>query len=183
VNLISSVVLGLALLTVSAVAIVTFAHNYDNSRPVLRQSFESLNTININDIKDLKGNIVSLQYNKSSTPIGILSGKWRLAQVLANNTNTSKPDIVFTTNMTITGVDGLDSHKYQLREFKNLNITLTGKTAIINGTVSLILKSPPAYSASMSIRIMNLETISINIDKNLARHYFGDTPIYGTISS
>lgn len=62
-NLISSVILGLALLTVSAVAIVTFAHNYDNSRPVLRQSFED--TININDIKDLKGNIVSLQFNKS----------------------------------------------------------------------------------------------------------------------
>jgi hypothetical protein len=160
----------------------TFAHNYDNSRPVLRQSFED--TININDIKDLKGNIVSWQYNKSSTPIGILSGKWSLAQVLANNTNTTKLDIVFTTNMTITGVDGLDSHKYQLWEFKNLKITLTGKTAIINGTVSLILKSRPAvYSASMSIRVLNLETISINIDKNLARHYFGDTPIYGTISN
>lgn len=116
--------------------------------------------------------------------IGILSGKWSLAQVLANNTNTTKRDIVFTTNMTITGVDGLDSHRYQLREFKNLKIALAGKTTIINGTVSLILKSPPAvYSASMSIRIMNLETISINIDKNLARHYFGDTPIYGTISN
>lgn len=181
-NLISSVLLGLVLLTVSAVVIVTFAHNYDNSRPMLRQSFED--TININDIKDLIGNIVSLQYNESSTPIGILSGKWRLTQVLDNNTNTTKPNIVFTSNMTMTRTDGVASQKYQLRDFKNLNIVLTDKIAIINATISLIPRSLPAiYSAPMTIRIMNLETISIIIDKDLAKHYFGDTPIYGTVSN
>ncbi len=192
-NLISSVVLGLALLTVCAVVIVTFVHKYDNSRP-LRQSLEdtrSLKTIHLYDIEDLKGNIVSLQYNKSTVPVGILSGKWKITQVNSNNTNTTTPDIDFTSNMTMTRVDGVASQKYQLREFKNLNITLTDKTAIINGTITLIPNSqksevnpnPEVRSVSLGIKIMNLETISLNIDKDLAKHYFGDTPIYGTISN
>ena len=83
-NLTSSVVLGFALLTVSAVVFATFAHKYDISRPILRQSFEDIissKKIQLNDINGLKGNIISLQYNKSSMPVATISGKWQITEV------------------------------------------------------------------------------------------------------
>lgn len=192
-NLASSVALGFALLVVSAVVFATFAHKYDNSRPFFRQSFENISsskTIQLFDIKGLKGNLISLQYNKSSMPVATISGKWQITQVLANNTHPIKPNLDFTSNITLITVDGLSSLKYQLREFKNFNITLTGKTAIINGSISLIPKSqksevnpnPKVDSVPLTIEIMNLKSIIIKIRSDLVKHYLGDTPIYGTVS-
>ena len=191
-NLTSSVALGFALLAVSAVVFATFAHKYDISRPILHQSFEDIissKKIQLNDINGLKGNIISLQYNKSSMPVATISGKWQITEVLANNTHPIKPNFDFTSNFTLTRVDGLSSLKYQLREFKNFNIILTGKTAIINGSISLIPKSqksevnpnPKVDSVPLTIEIMNLESIIIKIHSDLVKHYLGDTPIYGTV--
>jgi hypothetical protein len=190
-NLISSLVLGLALLTVSAVVFVTFVHKYDFSRPPIGQSLEdtrSLEKIHLHDISNLTGSIVSLQYNKSSMPFGIVSGKWKLAQTHVNDSNSSStPDIDFTSSITLTDVDGVSRQKYQLTEFKNLNITLKDNSATINGTVTLIPKQAKANaeirSVPLSMKVMNLETIILNLDKELAKHYFGDTPIFGTVSN
>ena len=191
-NLTSSVVLGFALLTVCAVVFATFAHKYDISRPILPQNFEDINSskkIQLNDINGLKGNIISLQYNKSSIPVATITGKWQIAEVIANNTHHIKPNFDFTSNFTLTRVDGLSSLKYQLREFKNYNIILTGKTAMLNGSISLIPKSqksevnpnPKVDSVPITIEIMNLQSIVIKIHSDLVKHYLGDTPIYGTV--
>lgn len=190
-NLISSLVLGVALLGVIAVILVTFVHKYDLSRPPISQSLEdtkSLEKVHLHDISNLTGSIVSLQYNKSSVPFGILSGKWRLAQTNVNDSNSSStPHVDFTSTITRTDVDGVSRQRYQLAEFKNLNITLKDNSATINGTVTLIPKQAKANgeirSVPLSIKIMNLETIILNLDKEMAKHYFGDTPIFGTVSN
>jgi hypothetical protein len=192
-NLNTSITLCFALLAVCAVVVVTFVHHYDNSRPVLGQNTEeekSLRKILLSETNGLKGSIVSLQYNKSSMPVATLSGKWKIVQRLINNSN-KELNFDFTSNITFTRVDGTGSQKYQLRDFKNYKPILTDKMAIINGTISLITKSKnlqiaPNQGVSLlplSIRIMNLETVIITIDSDLVRHYFGDTPIYGTVSS
>ena len=169
----------------------TFAHKYDISRPILHQSFEDISAskkIQLNDINGLKGNIISLQYNKSSMPAEqfLENGNNRST---TNNTHPIKPNFDFTSNFTLTRVDGLSSLKYQLGEFKNFNIILNGKTVIINGSISLIPKSqksevnpnPKVESVPLTIEIMNLKSIIIKIHSDLVKHYLGDTPIYGTV--
>ncbi|HEX9317875.1 MAG TPA: hypothetical protein VF884_02965 [Nitrososphaeraceae archaeon] len=189
-NLISSVFLGLSLLLVFGVVYATFDHKYDIARPIFQQSFEG-RPINISDLKILKGNIVSLQYNGSESPAWILSGRWKLVVLDNNNTNYVKPDIRFTSNITMTNLDGTDSHKHKLTDFKLLNIEFKNRTAIINGTISLVTIGEESQSSNLgqsisgvpiSIKIMNIRTIGIYIDKDMVKHHFGESQIYGTVA-
>ena len=60
VNLSSSVVIAFGLLLVTIVVVGTFDHKYDYTRRMFKESFEEL-PVALSDIKNLKGNLVSLQ--------------------------------------------------------------------------------------------------------------------------
>jgi hypothetical protein len=186
-NSISSVVLGVALVGLTLVVNGTFNHKYDNSRPLIQEKIQR--AVNLTDIMNLKGNIISLQYNDSTTPTWMLSGKWQIEPVSNNNTNTNttgKPEIKFSSVITMSSIDGEKTHKHRLTDFKLSNISFQNRTAIINGTVSLITSEDDSglldkrlENVPIGISINNLNSIRIDIDKSSVKQHFGDSPIYG----
>jgi hypothetical protein len=187
-NPLSSVVLGVALLGLTLVVNGTFNHKYDNSRALSQEEIEQ-RPINVTDIMNLKGNIISLQYNDSTTPEWILSGKWQIEPLSTNNTNTTgKPEIKFSSTITMSSIDGVKTHKHRLTDFKLSNISFQNRTAVINGTVSLAtseddfgLMDKRLENVPVGITIMNLNTISIYVDKASVKQHFGNSPIYGKV--
>jgi hypothetical protein len=189
-NPLSSVVLGVALLGLTLVVNGTFNHKYDNSRPMIQEKLEQ-RPVNVTDIMNLKGSIISLQYNDSSNPEWILSGKWQLTPLIQNNTNTTgtgTPQIKFSSTITMTSIDGTKTHKHRLTDFKPLTTSFHNRTAIINGTISLITSEDNfgiidkrLENVPVGITIMNINTISIDMDKNSVKQHFGSFPIYGKV--
>jgi len=189
-NALSSIVFGVALLGLTLVVNGTFNHKYDNSRPLTQEKIEQ-RPVNVTDIMNLKGNIISLQYNDSSVPEWILSGKWQIAPKTDNNTNTNTtgtPQIKFSSTITMTSIDGTKAHKHRLTDFKLLNMSFQNRTAIINGTISLVtseddfgLIDKDLENVPVGITIMNANTIRIDIDNNSVKQHFGSLPIYGKV--
>jgi hypothetical protein len=187
-NPLSSIVLGVALLGLTLVVNGTFNHKYDNSRPIVQEKIEQ-RPINITDIMNLKGSIISLQYNDSSSPEWILSGKWETSPLMENNTNrTGTPQIKFTSTITMTSIDGIKTHKHRLTDFKPLSMSIQNRTAIINGTISLVTSEDNfriidkrLENVPVGISIKNITTISIDMDKNSVKQHFGNFPIYGKV--
>jgi hypothetical protein len=185
-NPLSSIVMGVALLGLTLVVIGTFNHKYDNSRALTQEKIEQ-RPINVTDIMNLKGNIISLQYNDSSVPEWILSGRWEIEPIVVNNTNaTGTPNIKFSSTITMTSIDGTKTHKHRLTDFKLMNMTFQNGTAIINGTISLVTSEDNfgvigkrLENVPVGISIMNLNTIRIDLDKDSVKQHFGNFPIYG----
>jgi hypothetical protein len=71
VNLISSIFIIITILGVSLVVNATFNHKYDLSQTSAQQQ----QPINVTDIQNLNGNIVSLHKNDTSDPAWIVSWK------------------------------------------------------------------------------------------------------------
>jgi hypothetical protein len=164
----------------------TFNHKYDDSRPLIQGKIEQ-RPVNISDIMNLRGDIISLQYNGSSLPEWILSGKWQIESITNNNTNsTVAPEIKFTSTFTMTSIDGTKTHRHRLTDFKLLNTLFQDRTATINGTISLVTSEDDFGiidkrfdNVPVGINIKNINTISIDMDKNSVKQHFGNFPIYG----
>lgn len=185
-NSVSSIVIGITLLMVSVMVVATFHHKYDYSRPLLQASLEQ-SPINFSGIKGMKGEITSLQYNGSILPTWIATGRWRIGGVLINNTNSTSQNVNFSANITMTNMDGSITQKEKLTDFKLLTGVFYNRTAIINGTITLIMPAGQMKEnlsrIPIGIKIMNLRTISIDVDKELAKGQFGSSPIYGKVDS
>lgn len=186
-NPISSIVLGITLLGVLLVINSTFNHNYDNSRPYAQENSEQA-PLSISDIKDLKGSFISLHGNGSIYPAWIVSGKWKLGELPSNSTNSTTENLTFNGSITMTSLDGTTSHKHKLTDFKYSNVKFQNRSAIINGTISFTssgsnigISEKNLQQIPISIEIMNLRTISINMDNKVIKQHFGDSPIYGKI--
>ena len=88
------------------------------------------------------------------------------------------------------GANGTGEHKHRLIDFRLTNITFSNRLAMINGTASLMTSGnePPGLPTLMmnipvTTKIENLRTISINIDKKISDHHFGESPIFGSVTS
>jgi len=186
VNLSSSVVIAFGLLLVVAAIVGTFDHKYDYTRRMFKQSFEEL-PVAFSDIKNLKGTLVSLQYNGSHAPAWILTGRWRISD--PNDSNNDNSSLKFTANITMVGPNGIGDHKHRLINFKLLNQSFSGSSAILKGTISFTTSgtdptgiSTPILNLPITIKIENLRTMNIDIDKKLVKYHFGESPIFGAVS-
>ena len=183
----SSILLGIALLGVLLVVNSTFNHKYDNSRPMV-QEISGQVPISVSDLKDLKGNLISLHGNESIVPEWMASGRWKIAESPSNSTNTTTANIEFNASITMTSIDGTKTHRHKLTEFKLSDIMLQNRSATINGTISFSSSGPNIGIAEKNIeqvpiiiKIMNLRTISITLDNQMIKEHFGNSPIYGKI--
>ena len=185
-NSFSYTVLGLTLFGVLLIAAATFSHKYDYSRPLLQISHEQ-EQLNASDLKKLNGNIVSLQNNGSINPAWIITGRWTISSI-SNNANLSGDQkIKFNANLTMANIDGSNSHRHRLVSFSLSNITFQNRTAILVGTIALTTAGDEIEGFNKTrineipvvIKIMNLRTISIDLNRNMTKGHFGTTPIFG----
>jgi hypothetical protein len=187
VNLISSVFIVVALLGVSLVVNGTFNHEYDLSRI----SIQEAQPLSVTDIENLNGNIISLHKNDTANPAWIVSGKWKLVHIPNNNTNINSnattQNIIFNASLVMSSIDGIDSHRHKIADFKLSNMTFLPRNVIINGTISLTTSGDKdvldnnIVSIPIRIQIPNLKTIIIEIENKQVKEHFGGSPIYGKV--
>jgi len=185
VDLVSSIFIAVALMGVSLVVNGTFNHEYDLSRI----SIQEQQPLNVTDIENLNGNIISLHKNDSANPAWIVSGKWKLVHIANNdsNMNTTTPNIKFNASLVMSSINGIDSHRHRITDFKLSNVTFLPRNLIINGTISLTTTGDKGtldnnlLDIPIRIQVPNLKTIIIEIDNKMAKDHFGDTPIYGKV--
>jgi hypothetical protein len=185
VNLLSIVLIGVALLGVSLVVNGTFNHEYDLSRI----SIQEAQSLNVTDIEDLKGNIISLHKNDTANPAWIVSGKWNLIYIPGNDTNVNATtqNLKFNASLVMSSVDGTDSHRHRISGFKLTNLTFLHANVIIDGTFNMTTTGDKDVldndidNIPARIQIPNLKTIKIEIENKIVKEHFGGTPIYGKV--
>jgi len=187
-NILSLVVLALGMSLLLAAIFGTFNHEYDYTRRLIGESFEQA-PVGLSDVKNLKGNIISVQIDKFSSPSWILSGKWRIDDFGENKIGNAS-NLKLSANITMVRTNGTGEHKHRLIDFRLTNIAFSNRLAILNGTASLMTSGneqpgQPALimKVPISIKIENLRTISIGIDKKISNYHFGISPIFGSVTS
>lgn len=130
------------------------------------------------------GTIASLQNDKNGKPAWILSGGWEL-----RNTNTNSP--VFNSTFHMVMLNGSESHMHTIKDFKmsvsaGRYSTSTGNNTNLvtryNGTATVIMKGTPMSDVPVSINLMG-HVMSLWIDPTKVMNHFGNTPIYGFVTS
>jgi hypothetical protein len=187
VKLISSVFIAVAILGVSLVVNGTFNHKYDLSRISIQQQ----QPISVTEIQNLNGNIVSLHKNDTNNPAWIVSGKWKLVQtpnITTNNTNnTNMQNIKFNASIVMESIDGINSHRHRITDFKLSNMTFHNRDVIIDGTANLTspggkqILDKEIPNIPITIKIFNLMTITIEMKDKMVKEHFGGSPIYGKV--
>ena len=187
-NVLSLIAFIFALTLVLAVVLGTFGHQYDYTRRIFRESFEEV-PIALSDIKNLKGNIVSVQVDASNIPTWISYGRWKINDPSANSTNNNSSGLKLTANITMVSTNGSSEHRHRITDFKLTNLTFTDKSAIIQGNAAMISSGRGSMGFETVItdlpitaKIENLRAISIDIDKNIVKQRFGKLPIFGTVT-
>jgi len=168
----------------------TFNHKYDLSRISAQQQLQQ-RPIGVTDIQYLNGNIVSLHKNDTSNPAWIISGKWKLDQIANNSRNNTSnginKNINFNATLVMESIDGLDSHRHRITDFKLSKMTFHNRDVTIDGTASLT--TPGGKQAldkdipniPIRIKIFNLMTMTIEMENDKLKQHFGGSPIYGKV--
>jgi hypothetical protein len=184
-NILSLVILTLGVSLLIAAIVGTFYHEYDYTRGIIGEGFEG--SVGLSDVKNLRGNIISVQIDNSSSPLWILSGKWRIDDFSENKTN-YVTNLKLSANITMVSTNGTGEHKHRLIDFRLTNLTFSNRLATMNGTASLVTsgnEQPGLPALIMKIpvttKIENLRIISIYIDKEMSNHHFGESPIFGSV--
>jgi hypothetical protein len=184
-NILSLVILTLGACLLIAAIVGTFYHEYDYTRGIIGEGFEG--SVGFSDVKNLRGNIISVQVDNSSSPLWILSGKWRIDDFSENKSN-YVTNLKLSANITMVSTNGTGEHKHRLIDFRLTNLTFSNRLAIMTGTASLVTSGNeqpglPALMMNIPIttKIENLRIISISIDKKISNHHFGESPIFGSV--
>lgn len=186
-NAVSTIVMIFALIAIFLVVNGTFNHKYQQpSAQTLEQQ-----TINMSDLNNLKGEVVSIQNNASNNPDWIVTGRWKTFQASSDsqsNASLTSDKIIFNTSLTMASIDGMESHRHRLTDFNLSSIAIQNRNAVINGTISMVTLGYDRGNLDnnitgipISVKIMNLETMSIQLDSKAAREHFGNSPIYAKI--
>lgn len=184
-NSISKIILIFALITIFLVVNGTFNHKYQ--QPLA----QTINPINMSDLKNLKGEVVSIQNNASNYPDWIVTGRWKISPISSGPqsiSNSTSGKINFNASLTMASVDGIDSHRHRLTDFNQSNVAIQNRNAIINGTITLVTLgydrgdfNSNITGLPITIRIMNLETMSFELNDKDFRERFGSSPIYAKV--
>lgn len=165
----------------------------------LNSNVSSLNTaINKLNFTSASGTIASLQNDASGRPTWIVSGQWEMLVFKPRlEESQSKPaTVTFNAMFDMVRIDGVALHKHTISSTLNLtgisnlanNYTHLSSTTI-NGTTRLVtigLSNTLGMSnivVPVSIKITDRSTFSLWIDPSKTGNHFGNTPIYGIVTT
>lgn len=165
----------------------------------LSSNISSLNAaINRLNFTSASGTIASLQNDIGGRPVWIVSGQWEMLVFKPRlEESQSKPaTVTFNAMFDMVRKDGVALHKHTISSTLNLtgisysanNYTHLSSTTI-NGTTRLVtigLSNTPGMSnivVPVSIKITDRSTFSLWIDPSKTGNHFGNTPIYGIVTT
>lgn len=173
------------------------AMNSPTSAPTSNVS--SLNTaITKLNFTSASGTIASLQNDGSGKPGWILSGQWQMLVFKPRlEESQSKPaTVIFNTIFDMVRPDGAALHTHTISSTFNLTGISTSmnnnnhlSSTTINGTTRLVTRGLPNMTSMsninvpVSIKIIDRSAFSLWIDPSRIGNHFGDTPIYGIVTT
>jgi hypothetical protein len=86
-------------------------------------------------------------------------------------------------------IDMVRTNGSALHQHEIDNFTLTGMsmpdntTTIYNGTVTIAMREGPVHDVPISATVMDGNVISLRLDPSRIENHFGDTPIYGIVTT
>jgi hypothetical protein len=159
----------------------------------------SLNTaITKLNFTSASGTIASLQNDGSGKPGWILSGQWQMLVFKPRlEESQSKPaTVIFNTIFDMVRPDGAALHTHTISSTFNLTGISTSmnnnnhlSSTTINGTTRLVTRGLPNMTSMsninvpVSIKIIDRSAFSLWIDPSRIGNHFGDTPIYGIVTT
>jgi hypothetical protein len=128
----------------------------------------------------LNGPINSIQYSTDGNPSWIVSGRWRI------EVNFDKAGIVpmaikgLNTTLIVTPIDGSDTQRYELSDFKQDSQSYDNKTntSTIKGKLTMTSKTQ-LENIAVVLKLINKNILTITLDPSKTRDQLGVTPIYG----
>jgi hypothetical protein len=84
-------------------------------------------------------------------------------------------------------VDGKNSHRHRITDFKLSNMTFNNRDVTIDGSVSFTTPGgkqtldKDITNIPINIKIFNLMTIIIEMENKMVQEHFGGSPIYGKV--
>lgn len=131
------------------------------------------------------GTISSIQNNASGKPTWILSGQWDLSIPHPLKINQTNPPnaATFNAGFEMIKTDGTSIHTHTISDFNLKGSTVNKNDLILSGTATVSMKEGPVKNVPISITIRNQGVIYLLIDPIKTNNHFGNTPIYGTVSS
>ena len=171
----------------------------NSSTNALISNVSSLNNaISKLNFTSASGTIASLQNDASGRPTWIVSGQWEMLVFKPRfEESQSKPaTVTFNAMFDMVRKDGIALHKHTISSTLNLtgisnsvnNYTHLSSTTI-NGTTKLVtigLSNTLGMSnivVPVSVKIIDRSTFSLWIDPSKIGNHFGNTPIYGIVTT
>jgi len=159
--------------------------NNTNSSNQQQHPLQATTTTSPTNFTRALGTIASVQNNASGKPTWILSGQWDLAiphPLKINKTN--PPDAAaFNAGFEMIKTDGTSMHSHTISDFKLKGSTVNKNDLILSGTATVSMKEGPVKDVPVTITILNQGAMNLLIDTAKTSNHFGNTPIYGTVSS
>jgi hypothetical protein len=168
---------------------------YTNNRNNTNSINAALNKLNFTSAT---GTISSLQNDASGKPGWILSGQWQMLVFKPRlEESLSKPaTVIFNTIFDMVRPDGAALHTHTISSTFNLTGISTSmnnnnhlSSTTINGTTRLVTRGLPNMTSMsninvpVSIKIIDRSAFSLWIDPSRIGNHFGDTPIYGIVTT
>ncbi|HEY7108398.1 MAG TPA: hypothetical protein VH415_03125 [Nitrososphaeraceae archaeon] len=91
--------------------------------------------------------------------------------------------VVFNAIFGMIKTDGTARHLHTISDLNLTGSAVNGKTVALTGFATVAMKEGPVKNVPINIRIMNQDALSIWINPAKVNNHFGNTPIYGTVSS
>jgi len=131
------------------------------------------------------GMISSIQNDASGKPTWILSGQWDLTIPKPLKINQTNPPnaAVFNAGFEMIKTDGTSMHTHTMSNFNLKGSSINGNALILTGTATVSMKEGPVKDVPISITILNQGSLNLSIDPLKTSNHFGNTPIYGTVST
>ncbi len=136
------------------------------------------------------GTISSVQNNETGNPGWILSGTWELLipkPLKINQTNPSDAT-PFTAIFEMVKTDGTMRHTHAVSDFNLTGSQANNNALVLTGNATVLMNEGPVKNVPVSLSIVDQDALKLWIYPSMSSaeikgNHFGNTPIYGLVSS
>jgi hypothetical protein len=90
---------------------------------------------------------------------------------------------IFKSGFEMIKTDGSSRHTHIISNFNLKGSSINGNALILTGTATVSMKEGPVKDVTIRTTLLNQGALNISLDPVKTSNHFGNTPIYGTVST